>query len=281
MGTSDDMMAAVLEGSSWFVWVALFLENAGNERKKDWFFGLGQYGDRLFEGLASERSPSPKSYNLRYRYSKTPSPRTTLWHSHHDDNDELVAASDILLLAVKPQVLKPILSSARSSLAQKNPILMSMVTGTSVATLREWSASRPSFEPCPITPASIGEGMSALLETPKMERSVREAAEYVFSAIGSFVWLNDEELINVVTAVSGSGPAYFFLFFEAMRNVAVELGMTEDLATRLVLQTAVGAAKLAQASDDDVATLRRQVTALKERPNARLEFSKKKTLKAS
>ena len=112
----------------------------------------------------------------------------------------------------------------------------------------------------PNRPALVGAGMTGLFATPKVSRSARAAAAHVLSAVGEIVWLANEEALDVVTALSGSGPAYLFLLAEAMMHAAVSLGLEHEAARRLAVGTLYGAGVLAQASDGDLARLRTEVT---------------------
>jgi pyrroline-5-carboxylate reductase len=127
--------------------------------------------------------------------------------------------------------------------------------------LAAWLGADSSIVRCmPNTPALIGKGASALFANSAVSDSQKQIAQEVMEAVGISVWVAAEADIDSVTAVSGSGPAYFFLFIEAIQNAAVDLGLSEELARQLSYHTALGAAELAIGSDDDIETLRKNVT---------------------
>lgn len=172
---------------------------------------------------------------------------------------ELVEQADIVVLAVKPQVMKNVCVELADRSSQ--PLFISVAAGVSLASLREWLGGSPAIVRCmPNTPALVGKGATGLFANDAVNATLRDAAGQVLSAVGISVWVDQESDLDTVTAVSGSGPAYFFLFMEAMQEAAQKMGMSEELARLLVLQTAAGAAELAAQSDDSVAELRRKVT---------------------
>jgi len=176
---------------------------------------------------------------------------------------QLVADADVVVLAVKPQVMQTVCEGLASSLdGRESPCLfVSIAAGISLASLESWLSDQASVVRCmPNTPALVGKGATGLFANPNVDAGQKEAASQLLDAVGVSVWVNKESDLDTVTAVSGSGPAYYFLFMEAMLDTAKEMGMDEELARLLVLQTAAGAAELASQSEDDIAELRRKVT---------------------
>jgi pyrroline-5-carboxylate reductase len=168
-------------------------------------------------------------------------------------------AAPICVLAVKPQLMANALSASRSFLSHA-PLIISVAAGTTVARLRELLGGQNRIVRCmPNTPALIGAGMTALFAQPEVEAPDRIMAERVLRAVGEVLWMPSEALMDAVTAVAGSGPAYFFRLMEAMITGAIEQGLAPEAARQLVLQTALGAAQLAKQSGDPAA-LRVQVT---------------------
>jgi len=184
------------------------------------------------------------------------------YHIHLvDNNAELAAKADILVLAVKPQDMIQALQSIKGAV-REDTLIISIAAGKRVADIAKILGEAAIVRVMPNTPALIGEGASALFANFKA-KPVLANAERIFSAVGKAVVVDDEALIDVVTAISGSGPAYYFLLMEEMIKAAVELGLPEDLAKDLVLQTAKGAALLAIDADkkhEPPAELRRKVT---------------------
>jgi pyrroline-5-carboxylate reductase len=167
--------------------------------------------------------------------------------------------TDVIVLAVKPQQLKEVALQLSPLLATQ--LVVSIAAGVRAATLSAWLMGYTRIvRSMPNTPAMIGAGVSALYALPEVEAAQRQAAAEVLKAAGSVVWVEDESQMDAVTAVSGSGPAYVFYFMEAMQHAGIELGLSSEVARQLALETFLGAAKLAMASTEDLATLRARVT---------------------
>lgn len=179
------------------------------------------------------------------------------------DNAATAANADVIVLAVKPQMLKEVALALRASLAHK-PLIISVAAGITTASIASWLGEDQAIVRCmPNTPSQLRVGASGLYANSLVNDAQRSAANAILGAVGIVQWLDDETLLNPVTAVSGSGPAYFFLLMEAMIDAGVELGLTRECAAELTLQTALGAAMLAKDSEVDVAELRRRVTSPK------------------
>lgn len=179
------------------------------------------------------------------------------------DNAATAATADVVILAVKPQVLKEVALNLKSALTHK-PLIISVAAGITTQSLASWLGQDQAIVRCmPNTPSQLRKGASGLFANQHVSATQRAQADAILGAVGIVQWLDDEQLLNVVTAVSGSGPAYFFLMMEAMIEAGVTMGLTRDCATELTLQTALGAAILAKDSTLDVAELRRRVTSPK------------------
>lgn len=177
------------------------------------------------------------------------------------DNRDIVAAADMVVLAVKPQVLPQVLAALQATLVAKPCLLVSIAAGIRIETLVAHTHPQQAVVRCmPNTPALVGSGASGLYANAAVTSTQKSLATALMEAVGTACWLEDEAQLDAVTALSGSGPAYFFLLMEAMQEAAVALGLPEQVARELCLQTALGSAKLARASDVDVAELRRRVT---------------------
>lgn len=176
---------------------------------------------------------------------------------------EIASKADVIVLAVKPQGMQSLCEGlgAEIAAAKRQPLFVSIAAGVTLDSLQSWLGNDPAVVRCmPNTPALVGKGASGLFANTRVSAGQRQSAESILSAVGLSVWVDREADLDAVTAVSGSGPAYFFLFMEAMQETAREMGLSDELARSLVLQTAVGAAELAAASEDEVAELRRKVT---------------------
>ena len=171
--------------------------------------------------------------------------------------------ADLIVLAIKPQITKAALQPLSGRLATHS-LVLSIVAGidaASLAALLGLSDTGRIIRCMPNTPALVGEGMTGLYASRDAGSAEGKAlAERVMSSVGQCVWVENESDLDVVTAISGSGPAYFFLFIESLTDAAIALGMNGESARKLALQTALGASRLASLSKEDAVTLRKNVT---------------------
>jgi pyrroline-5-carboxylate reductase len=175
---------------------------------------------------------------------------------------EALPGATLVVLAVKPQSMRAVLEPLAAALTVLRPLLISVAAGVPRAALGRWSGGHcPVVRAMPNTPALIGAGVTVLHAGPEVGSAERARAEALMATVGSVFWVEEESALDAVTALSGSGPAYFFLFMEALAAAGEALGLDPALATRLALETGLGAARLAAApAAPDLATLRRQVT---------------------
>jgi pyrroline-5-carboxylate reductase len=179
----------------------------------------------------------------------------------HADNRAAAEQGDVIVLAVKPQVMATVCAGISDLVATRRPLLISIAAGIRLANFRSWLGSGARLvRAMPNTPAMIGAGVTALFADTGVDNDGRSRAEGILAAAGATVWIDDESLMDAVTAVSGSGPAYFFLLMEAMVDAAMRQGLSADAARILVLNTALGAARMACEGSEDAATLRMRVT---------------------
>jgi pyrroline-5-carboxylate reductase len=175
-------------------------------------------------------------------------------------NHEVIRSVDVVVLAVKPQILAQVAKEI-APLLQQHQLLVSIAAGINQASLSKWLGVDVAIVRCmPNTPALVLTGATALHANDKVNPDQRDLAETILRAVGIALWVDDESELDAVTAVSGSGPAYFFLLMEAMEKVAVELGLNEATARLLIQQTALGAAKIALESSETPGELRKRVT---------------------
>lgn len=173
--------------------------------------------------------------------------------------DASVAGSDVVVLAVKPQQLRDVAAQLAPHLAGQ--LVLSIAAGIRSSDLARWLGGHQAIVRCmPNTPALIGMGITGMVALAQVSSAQRDAAEQVMRAVGQVVWIEREEQIDAVTAVSGSGPAYVFYFIEAMQEAAVQLGLSAEQGRALALATFTGAAQLAAQSDESVELLRERVT---------------------
>jgi len=223
------------------------------------FIGAGNMAASLIGGLRAEGMPatalraSDPSAEQRARIEAEHGIRTSA------DNAEAVRGAQVVVLAVKPQSMKDVCLALAPHL-HGDPLIVSIAAGISCASLEAWLGPRALVRCMPNTPALLRQGASGLYANPRVSAVQREQASRLLSAVGLALWLDAEEQIDAVTAVSGSGPAYFFLLIEAMTAAGEKLGLPRALATQLTQQTALGAARMAAESTVDAAELRRRVT---------------------
>jgi len=177
------------------------------------------------------------------------------------NNDDVINAVDVVVLAVKPQTLGAVAQSAAALIQQKKPLVVSIAAGINQNSLSRWLGADTAIVRCmPNTPALVLTGATALHANDKVTEDQCDLAENILRAVGIALWVEDEAELDAVTAVSGSGPAYYFLLMEAMEKAALELGLSQETARLLVQQTALGAAKIALESTESPEQLRKRVT---------------------
>ena len=178
-----------------------------------------------------------------------------------DGNDKTISNSSIVVLAVKPQLARSVLKEAGSALQEHRPLLISIAAGVQIKDLDLWSGGGLAIvRVMPNTPALIQRGMTALHPNSRVSKEQLEYAERILSAVGKTVRVPAESDLDAVTALSGSGPAYFFFLIEAMEQAAQDMGIDRDTAHMLATETAVGAGLLAAGSSESAAVLRKRVT---------------------
>jgi pyrroline-5-carboxylate reductase len=173
--------------------------------------------------------------------------------------DGAIAQSDVIVLAVKPQQMKSVVAQLQPHIASQ--LVLSIAAGIRALDLSRWMNGHTAIvRTMPNTPALIGQGITGMVAMGGVSKDQRDAADSIMRAVGPTVWLEDEALIDPVTAVSGSGPAYVFYFIEAMQQAAQEMGLTAEQGTQLAIATFAGAAQLAAQSPEPVSLLRERVT---------------------
>ena len=226
------------------------------------FVGSGNMAEALIKGIITAKFYAPanifisdiKTERLKFlakAYNVTAAA----------SNAELATKVETLVLSIKPQNLTDALNSIKGTIG-KDTLIISIVAGKRVATIAAILGDIPIVRVMPNMPALISQGASALFANQKAKPILKKAMQ-IFSSVGKTVIVDDEDLLDTVTAISGSGPAYYFLLMEEMIKAGVELGLPEPVAKELVLQTAKGAGMLAVESDKDAegpAVLRQKVT---------------------
>lgn len=224
------------------------------------FIGAGNMASSLIGGMlqgsfqpqqiiASDQNPAQLE-QLRSQFGITT----------ETDNAVLAQQCDVLVLAVKPQVMQAVCRDLAST-RKAGQLVISIAAGISCESLTRWLGADTALIRCmPNTPSLRRQGVSGLYAVPSVSAAQRDLSERIMNAVGISLWLDQESQIDAVTAVSGSGPAYFFYLMEAMINAGEQLGLPRATAERLTLYTALGAADMAVHSDVDSAELRRRVS---------------------
>ncbi|MDO8207613.1 MAG: pyrroline-5-carboxylate reductase [Gallionella sp.] len=169
-----------------------------------------------------------------------------------------VAGSQVIVFAVKPQQLREVAQQLAHQLSGQ--LLISIAAGIRAVDLARWAGSQTVVRAMPNTPALIQSGMTGMYALPAVTSQERDQAQEILAAVGETLWLQDEAMVDAVTAISGSGPAYVFYLIEALQLAATELGFNTDDARRLSVATFLGGSKLAASSSEDIAVLRARVT---------------------
>lgn len=178
-----------------------------------------------------------------------------------DNNETVVEQCDVVVIAVKPQVMQQVLEPIGEAVRKEQPLLVSIAAGITMDSMSTWLGGyNRMVRVMPNTPSLVGRGASGLFADPSVDDTMRQSAQSIMQSVGVTAWVPAEKDIDSVTALSGSGPAYFFYLMEIIDKTAVELGLDPETAKALTLQTALGAAELAGTSPDDFATLREKVT---------------------
>ena len=177
------------------------------------------------------------------------------------DNAEAIRDANVVLIAVKPQDVQAVLTPLKGQMERSRPVCLSIAAGIRTRALRQWcGAGVPVIRAMPNRPALVGAGITGLFAAPEVEPDHYALAEQVMRSVGEVVRVASEDALDVVTALSGSGPAYFFRLAELMAQAGADLGLAPEAARRLAIATLHGAGLLAHASDGDLAQLRQEVT---------------------
>ena len=225
------------------------------------FIGAGNMATALIKGLIAKGYPCENIWASDPNSKQLERLKNDLCINTTSNNKTAVRNATFVVLAVKPQLMNKVLLPLKKVLVEKAVLLISIAAGISIKSLESSSSNKQAIVRCmPNMPALVEAGASALFATSCTSEEQKQQAQSILSAVGIVCWLQQESDIDTVTALSGSGPAYFFLFIEALQEAAIYQGLNPDIANSLALQTAFGAAKLALSGDGDIAELRRKVT---------------------
>lgn len=177
------------------------------------------------------------------------------------DSAEVIAGADAVILAVKPQQLREVCEAIAPAMQAQQPLVISIAAGVEVGAMKRWLGYDAAIVRCmPNTPALVSAGASGLYAADGVTDEQKQLATEILESVGIVVWVDTEEKLHAVTAVSGSGPAYFFLMVEAMVTAGHNLGLEPEVARALAAQTMLGASRMVLENEEDVAELRRRVT---------------------
>lgn len=224
------------------------------------FIGCGNMGRSLIGGILANDYPAELLCGVDPDPGQCQQIRALFGIQVYETPQPALDNVDIVVLAVKPQAMKNAVELVTDNLTNQ-PLIISIAAGIRVASITKWlKLSLPVIRVMPNTPSLIQAGAAALFANDKTNDEQKEMAESIMRSVGTAVWLDQETSMDTVTALSGSGPAYFFLLMEILEKAAIDMGLQQTQARLLTLETALGAAKMAIESDHDAASLRQQVT---------------------
>ena len=224
------------------------------------FIGGGNMGEAMLSAILDKGLSTPQAISV--------SDIDKARHQHLEqnygvavmsDNRQAITRGDVVVLAIKPQNLAGVMAELRGQLNSAQ-LVLSIVAGARINTLCLGLNHGHVVRAMPNTPAQIGEGITVWTATPEVTKPQRGWASSILGAMGREIYMNDEKYLDMVTAVSGSGPAYIFLMVESLVDAAVNIGLPQDVAQELVLETLLGSGHLIQRSGKPPAELRRMVT---------------------
>lgn len=226
------------------------------------FIGAGNMAQSMIGGLIADDYPREKILASDPNTDHCKAFTQRLGVVCDTDNKQVAEKANVIILAVKPQQIAQVCQELSKIVQNNKPLIISVAAGIRTQDIAHWlgGGDLSIVRAMPNTPALIQSGATALYANEAVSEEQQTQAENILRSTGLVVWVQKESQIDAVTALSGSGPAYYFLFMEAMENVGVELGLDPKTAHLLTLQTALGAAKMAMESSDDCATLRKKVT---------------------
>ena len=224
------------------------------------FIGGGNMGEAMLAAILDKGLSRPQAISV----SDTSEARRQYLEQKYgvavmSSNQQAVDKGDVVVLAIKPQNLVEVMAELNGQLTQKQ-LVLSIIAGARIDTLCLGLSHNCVVRAMPNTPAQIGEGMSVWTANPGVTELQKGWVGSILGAMGKEIYVDDEKYIDMATAVSGSGPAYVFLFMESLVDAAVHIGLSREVAQELVLETMLGSARFAQKSDKMLAELRRMVT---------------------
>ena len=225
------------------------------------FIGAGNMATALIGGLLQDKFPAQQICATDVNDNQLTHLEQVYGIKTSCDNKSAITDADVVVLSVKPQIIDDVCRDIASVAQHKKKLFISIAAGATVNKLSHLLGETVSIvRAMPNTPALIKAGATGLFANEYVTQAQKEIAEKLMRAVGIVVWVEQESQMDVVTALSGSGPAYFFKIMESLEQAACQMGLPPQTAHLLTLQTALGAARLAMESDDTLATLREKVT---------------------
>jgi pyrroline-5-carboxylate reductase len=224
------------------------------------FIGGGIMGEAMIRGLIKQKIVTPDHIYVADPLPERLSELSKRYDVHATGNNaEAAEAGQVVVLSIKPQNLADVLPGIRGHLRRQD-LLLSILAGTPIRRLADGAAHAAVVRAMPNTPAQIGMGMTVWTATPEVSEEQRNQAQAILGALGDELFVNDEGYLDMATALSGTGPAYIFMFMESLIDAGVHLGFSRRIAEQLVFQTMRGSLEYAAQSGKHVAELRNQVT---------------------
>lgn len=230
-------------------------------QQKIGFIGAGNMASSIIGGLIKNQFSANDIWISDHNAEQTKKLKQQYQLNVASNNIELARSVDTIILAVKPQIMKIVCQEIASQL-KANQLFISIAAGLTTETITSWLGnSQASFIRCmPNTPALLGYSATGLFANTQVSSIQKEQADNIMDAIGINIWVENEQLIDSITAVSGSGPAYFFLMMEAMIDTGIKLGLSPEMSQQLVKQTALGASMMINENSISAQQLRKNVT---------------------
>lgn len=223
--------------------------------------GAGNMGTSLIGGLIKNGHPQDKIWASDLNQERLDQLKQSFGINITIDNKQAIEQANVVIFAIKPQLFAEIAQELAVTLIIKQPLIISIAAGIRLSSIEHWiNKNMAIVRAMPNTPALIGAGATALYANQHVSSMQRNLAESILRAVGVTVWVDNENNMDVVTALSGSGPAYFFLVMESLQHAAEAFGLSTEVARLLTLQTALGAAKIAIESGQSLEELRHNVT---------------------
>jgi pyrroline-5-carboxylate reductase len=223
------------------------------------FIGGGNMATALIGGLAGKLTAGANIHVVDINADALQKLKRQFGVATAQQIDAAIGRSDVIVLAVKPQQMREVAAQLQAYVSSQ--LVLSIAAGIRAVDLSRWLGGHMAIvRTMPNTPALIGKGITGMVAMAGVSDQQRAAADAIMGAVGATVWLSNEALIDPVTALSGSGPAYVFYFIEAMQQAAQEMGLSVEQGTELAIATFVGASQLAAQSPDPVSVLRERVT---------------------